>query len=50
MSDLRKVALTEAQQKARQWGCEYMETSAKTRLNVNEAYMRFSHHPRSIIF
>ena len=34
----RKVSKAEAEPKAREWGCPYMETSAKTRINVEEVY------------
>ncbi|KAJ3413332.1 hypothetical protein HDV05_008182 [Chytridiales sp. JEL 0842] len=34
----RKVQKWEAEAKAKEWGCTYLETSAKTRQNVDEAY------------
>ncbi|CAG8524850.1 1212_t:CDS:2 [Paraglomus brasilianum] len=34
----RKVTKDEAAAKAAEWGCPYIETSAKTRLNVDEVY------------
>ncbi|KAI8920382.1 small GTPase superfamily [Powellomyces hirtus] len=34
----RKVSTRDAEAKAREWGCTYIETSAKTRQNVEEAY------------
>ncbi|KAJ3044363.1 hypothetical protein HDV00_002255 [Rhizophlyctis rosea] len=34
----RKVAPRDGEAKAREWGCSYMETSAKTRQNVEEVY------------
>ncbi|KAJ3071870.1 hypothetical protein HDU98_004676 [Podochytrium sp. JEL0797] len=34
----RKVSLREAEARAKQWGCPYLEASAKTRVNVEEAY------------
>jgi len=34
----RKVTKEEATAKAAEWGCPYIETSAKTRLNVEEVY------------
>ncbi|CAG8540983.1 107_t:CDS:2 [Paraglomus occultum] len=34
----RKVTKEEATAKAAEWGCPYIETSAKTRLNVDEVY------------
>ncbi|KAI9097141.1 small GTPase superfamily [Phlyctochytrium arcticum] len=38
LSHLRKVQPREGESKAREWGCPYIETSAKTRQNVEEAY------------
>jgi Ras-related protein Ral-A len=38
LAHLRKVNAGEAQQLADEWGCPYIETSAKTRQNVEEAY------------
>ncbi|KAJ3281713.1 hypothetical protein HK104_011314 [Borealophlyctis nickersoniae] len=38
LSHLRKVTPTQGEGKAREWGCNYIETSAKTRQNVEEAY------------
>jgi Ras-related protein Ral-A len=38
--ELRKVTKSEAEQRAKEWGCEYVETSAKTRLNVDEIYTK----------
>ncbi|KAI9328467.1 small GTPase superfamily [Zopfochytrium polystomum] len=35
----RKVPAKEAEERARSWGCEYLETSAKTRTNVDEAFL-----------
>ncbi len=34
----RKVSREEAQDMAREWGCQYIETSAKTKLNVEKLY------------
>jgi Ras-related protein Ral-A len=34
----RKVSTREAELKAKAWGCPYIETSAKTRLNVEEIF------------
>ncbi|KAJ3196486.1 hypothetical protein HK101_008782 [Irineochytrium annulatum] len=34
----RKVAAREAEAKAKSWGCPYIETSAKTRANVEESF------------
>jgi Ras-related protein Ral-A len=41
LGDLRKVSLTEAQKKGEEWGCEYVETSAKTRQNVDNVYYKY---------
>ncbi|CAG8686476.1 11690_t:CDS:2, partial [Ambispora gerdemannii] len=38
LAQIRKVTREEAQQKALEWGCPYIETSAKTRQNVDEVY------------
>ncbi|KAI9323290.1 small GTPase superfamily [Dichotomocladium elegans] len=38
LAHLRKVSSSEAQQLAQEWGCPYLETSAKTRQNVDEVY------------
>ncbi|KAJ3050407.1 hypothetical protein HK097_008624 [Rhizophlyctis rosea] len=38
LAHLRKVVPREGEAKAREWGCPYMETSAKTRQNVEEIY------------
>ncbi|KAI8819174.1 small GTPase superfamily [Fimicolochytrium jonesii] len=38
LGHLRKVQAREGEAKAREWGCPYIETSAKTRQNVEEAY------------
>lgn len=38
LSDRRKVSLDEAQSRANQWGVPYVETSAKTRANVDKAF------------
>ncbi|KAI9344620.1 small GTPase superfamily [Obelidium mucronatum] len=34
----RKVSSREAEARAKQWGCTYLEASAKTRVNVEEAF------------
>ena len=34
----RKVSFTEGQERAKQFGCPFFETSAKSRTNVDEAY------------
>ncbi|KAI9290681.1 hypothetical protein K502DRAFT_322220 [Neoconidiobolus thromboides FSU 785] len=36
--DSRTVTREEAEAKASDWGCEYFETSSKTRVNVDEVY------------
>ncbi|CAJ0636583.1 247_t:CDS:2 [Entrophospora sp. SA101] len=38
LDQIRKVSKEEAIAKANEWGCAYYETSAKTRLNVEEVY------------
>ncbi|XP_076042435.1 ras-like protein A isoform X2 [Oratosquilla oratoria] len=38
LTDRRKVSAEEAQQRANQWGVPYVETSAKTRANVDKAF------------
>jgi len=38
LDQIRKVSKEEAESKARGWGCSYYETSAKTRLNVDDVY------------
>ncbi|CAI2181260.1 18240_t:CDS:2 [Funneliformis geosporum] len=38
LAQIRKVSEEEAKNRAREWNCSYYETSAKTRLNVNEVY------------
>ncbi|KAF9975497.1 hypothetical protein BGZ73_000849 [Actinomortierella ambigua] len=38
LGQLRKVSFEEASAKAAEWNCPYIETSAKTRLNVEEVY------------
>ncbi|KAI0244343.1 hypothetical protein L0F63_004264 [Massospora cicadina] len=38
LEDSRKVTQEEAEAKARAWGCPYVETSGKTRHNVEEVY------------
>lgn len=37
LTDKRKVSLNEAQSRATEWGVPYVETSAKTRDNVDKA-------------
>lgn len=36
LTDKRKVSLTDAQNRATDWGVPYVETSAKTRDNVDK--------------
>lgn len=36
LQDKRKVTLAEAQTRSQQWGVPYVETSAKTRENVDK--------------
>ncbi|ORX95465.1 hypothetical protein K493DRAFT_351553 [Basidiobolus meristosporus CBS 931.73] len=38
LDHLRKVSREEAEAKAQEWGCPYVETSAKTRENVEQVY------------
>ncbi|CAL4173348.1 unnamed protein product, partial [Meganyctiphanes norvegica] len=42
LSDCRKVSLDEAQSRASQWGVPYVETSAKTRANVDKVFFDLS--------
>ena len=35
---MRKVSRREAEERARQWNCTYIETSAKNRQNVDEVF------------
>jgi hypothetical protein len=49
LSDLRKVSKQEAQARARQWGCEYVETSAKTRQNVDEVYFQYGENRSDVV-
>lgn len=38
LAHLRKVDASEGQRLAEEWNCPYIETSAKTRQNVDEVY------------
>lgn len=38
LEQLRTVGKGEGEERAREWQCPYIETSAKLRQNVNEAY------------
>jgi len=38
LTDKRKVSLNEAQSRAQEWGVPYVETSAKTRDNVDKVF------------
>jgi Ras-related protein Ral-A len=38
LNHLRKVSREEAEAKAKEWGCPYVETSVKERINVDEVY------------
>lgn len=40
LADQRKVTSREAELKAKEWNCPYVETSAKTRQNVEEIYTK----------
>ncbi|KAL0267992.1 UNVERIFIED_CONTAM: hypothetical protein PYX00_010095 [Menopon gallinae] len=46
LQDKRKVSISEAQTRAQQWGVPYVETSAKTRENVDK--VRFCYHRQFI--
>ncbi|ORY46614.1 ras-domain-containing protein [Rhizoclosmatium globosum] len=35
----RKVSARDAESRAKQWGCPYLEASAKTRVNVDESFL-----------
>lgn len=41
LNDKRKVPLSECQARATQWGVPYVETSAKTRENVDKVFYFF---------
>ncbi|XP_035782047.1 ras-related protein Ral-a-like [Anopheles albimanus] len=47
MSNKRKVPLAECQARARQWGVPYLETSAKTRENVDKVFFDLMREIRS---
>lgn len=43
LADKRRVTLEEAEQKARSWSIRYIETSAKTKQNVDKVNYLFIH-------
>lgn len=45
LNDKRKVPLAECQGRAQQWGVPYVETSAKTRENVDKVFVIQVHRP-----
>ncbi|XP_014208663.1 ras-related protein Ral-a isoform X1 [Copidosoma floridanum] len=47
LQDKRKVSLTEAQGRSQQWGVPYVETSAKTRENVDKVFFDLMREIRS---
>ncbi|XP_063233240.1 ras-related protein Ral-a isoform X2 [Bacillus rossius redtenbacheri] len=47
LEEKRKVALAEAQGRAQQWGVPYVETSAKTRENVDKVFFDLMREIRS---
>ena len=38
LEEKRRVSKTDGERRAREWGCDYVETSAKTGKNVEEIY------------
>lgn len=44
LNDKRKVPLSECQNRAQQWGVPYVETSAKTRENVDKVRFFFYYY------
>lgn len=40
LEDQRKISFNEAKNLAESWGCEYIETSAKTNFNCKEAFQK----------
>ncbi|KAL0267993.1 UNVERIFIED_CONTAM: hypothetical protein PYX00_010095 [Menopon gallinae] len=47
LQDKRKVSISEAQTRAQQWGVPYVETSAKTRENVDKVFFDLMREIRS---
>lgn len=45
LAERRQVPLEEAEQRAQQWDVPYVETSAKTRHNVDKVRYQASHAP-----
>jgi Ras-related protein Ral-A len=50
LSEKRKVTLEEAEQKARSWSIRYIETSAKTKHNVDKVKFKMKQVFFTIIF
>lgn len=48
LNERRKVTLDDAEERAKQWGVPYVETSAKTRANVDKVRIGICHF--SLIF
>ena len=44
LEDFRTVSTTEAHNCASKWNCPYIETSAKTRVNVDESFVNLFNH------
>lgn len=42
LEDKRQVSVTGAREKADEWGVQYVETSAKTRANVDKVWFTYS--------
>ena len=39
LDEQRRIPIEQAQQRAELWGCPYVETSAKTRANVDKVFI-----------